>query len=103
MGCICFLIMRALGELLLSNLEHHSFLEFIEDHLGKKAAFVTAGLIGSAGSRSRWLILTATGLYIRYWAPGIPQWLPEVIALVILLSLNLMAVRLSARWNFGLL
>lgn len=40
-GIICFLIMRALGELLLSNTEYHSFVEFVHDYLGKGAAFVT--------------------------------------------------------------
>ena len=30
-GIICFFIMRALGELLLSNLNHHSFIDFVED------------------------------------------------------------------------
>ena len=30
-GGICFLIMRALGELLLSNTENHSFLDFVAE------------------------------------------------------------------------
>ncbi len=33
--------MRALGELLLSNTNNHSFLDFIAEYLGKKAAFMT--------------------------------------------------------------
>ena len=41
MGGVCFLIMRALGELLLSNTSHHSFIDFIAEYLGVKAAFVT--------------------------------------------------------------
>ena len=40
-GIICFFIMRALGELLLSNLNHHSFIDFVEDYLGDRAAFIT--------------------------------------------------------------
>ena len=40
-GVICFFIMRALGELLLSNLNHHSFIDFVEDYLGDRAAFIT--------------------------------------------------------------
>ena len=36
-GGIC-LIMRALGELLLSNTENH-FLDFVAEYLGKKWAF----------------------------------------------------------------
>ena len=40
-GIICFFIMRALGELLLSNLNHHSFIDFVEEYLGDRAAFIT--------------------------------------------------------------
>lgn len=36
-GLICFFVMRALGELLLSNLNHHSFIDFVEDYLGDRA------------------------------------------------------------------
>ena len=38
-GCICFFIMRALGELLLSNTNNHSFLDFVAEYLGKKSGF----------------------------------------------------------------
>ncbi len=40
-GIICFLIMRSLGELLLSNLNYHSFVDFVQDYLGDMAAFIT--------------------------------------------------------------
>ncbi len=45
--------------------------------------------------------LTATGLYVSYWLPHIPQWLPEIIALILLLGLNLVAVGLF--WRTGIL
>ena len=42
--------MRALGELLLSNLDHHSFIDFVEDYLGDRAAVQSqGGQIGSVG------------------------------------------------------
>ena len=34
-GLICFLLMRAMGELLLSDLKTHSFIDFIERYLEK--------------------------------------------------------------------
>src|SRR5699024_3385701 len=33
-GIMLFLVMRALGELLISNLEYHSFVVFVQDYLG---------------------------------------------------------------------
>ena len=44
--------------------------------------------------------LTAMGMYVRYWAPGVPQWLPEIIALVLLLGLNMVAVSLFGELEF---
>ena len=38
-GLICFLLMRAMGELLLSDLKTHSFIDFIARYLGKDASF----------------------------------------------------------------
>ena len=40
-GTVCFFIMRALGELLLSNLNYHSFVDFVHDYLGNGSAFIT--------------------------------------------------------------
>ncbi|MDS9221869.1 amino acid permease, partial [Streptococcus pneumoniae] len=35
-----------------------------------------------------------------YWAPGVPQWLPELIALILLLALNMVAVSLFGELEF---
>ncbi len=48
-GIICFLIMRSLGELLLSNLNYHSFVDFVQDYLAIWQHLSPAGHIGSAG------------------------------------------------------
>ena len=99
-GIIIFLIMRALGELMLSNLNYHSFLDFIADYLGNKAAFVTGWTYWFCWIAIAMADLTATGMYVNYWLPGIPQWLPEIIALVLLLGLNLVAVGLFGEMEF---
>ncbi|WP_407857324.1 amino acid permease [Enterococcus hailinensis] len=99
-GGIIFLIMRALGELMLSNLNYHSFLDFIADYLGKKAAFVTGWTYWFCWIAIAMADLTATGMYVRYWLPNVPQWIPEIIALAILLGLNLVAVGLFGEMEF---
>ena len=99
-GCICFFIMRALGELLLSNTNNHSFLDFIAEYLGKKAAFVTGWTYWFCWIAIAMADLTAIGMYVRYWAPGVPQWLPELITLILLLALNMVAVSLFGELEF---
>lgn len=99
-GCICFFIMRALGELLLSNTNNHSFLDFVAEYLGKKVAFVTGWTYWFCWVAIAMADLTAIGMYVRYWVPGVPQWLPELIALILLLGLNMVAVSLFGELEF---
>ncbi|WP_026882456.1 amino acid permease [Clostridium akagii] len=99
-GVICFLIMRALGELLLSNSKYHSFVDFVEDYLGNGAAFITGWTYWFCWISLAMADLTATGLYMQYWFPHIAQWVPSLIALVILLIMNLTTVKLFGEMEF---
>lgn len=99
-GCVCFFIMRALGELLLSNTNNHSFLDFVAEYLGKKVAFVTGWTYWFCWVAIAMADLTAIGMYVRYWVSGVPQWLPELIALILLLGLNMVAVSLFGELEF---
>jgi len=99
-GIICFFIMRALGELLLSNLNYHSFVDFVQDYLGNRAAFITGWTYWFCWISLAMADLTATGVYIQYWFPNIPQWVPSLIALIILLIMNLTSVKLFGEMEF---
>jgi D-serine/D-alanine/glycine transporter len=99
-GVICFLIMRALGELLLSNLNYHSFVDFVRDYLGNMAAFITGWTYWFCWISIAMADLTAVGLYTQYWFPSVPQWMPGLIALVILLTMNLATVKLFGEMEF---
>lgn len=99
-GIICFLIMRSLGELLLSNLNYHSFVDFVQDYLGDMAAFITGWTYWFCWISIAMADLTAVGLYTQYWLPGVPQWVPGLIALIILLIMNLATVKLFGELEF---
>lgn len=99
-GIICFLIMRALGELLLSNLQYHSFVDFVKDYLGDMAAFITGWTYWFCWISIAMADLTAVGLYTQFWFPDVPQWMPGLIALVILLFMNLATVKLFGEMEF---
>jgi D-serine/D-alanine/glycine transporter len=99
-GTVCFFIMRALGELLLSDTSKHSFIDFIAKYLGPKAAFVTGWTYWFCWVSIAMADLTATGTYIRYWVPQLPAWLPEIFILCLLVGLNLIAVRIFGELEF---
>jgi len=99
-GIICFFIMRALGELLLSNLNYHSFVDFVYDYLGERAAFITGWTYWFCWISLAMADVTAAGLYIQYWFPNIANWVPSLIILIILLIMNLTAVKLFGEMEF---
>lgn len=99
-GGIIFLIMRALGELLVSDLSFHSFVDFTKEYLGERMAFLVGWTYWFCWICIAMADLTAVGLYVQFWAPEIPSWLPGLIALIILLILNLLTVKLFGEIEF---
>lgn len=100
-GFFIFLIMRALGELLLSNFKYHSFVDFTKDYLGERWAFVLGW--------TYWILwvfiavadLTAVGLYAQYWfGNDFPIWIPAMVMLAILVASNMLTVKLFGEFEF---
>ena len=99
-GIICFGIMRALGELLLSDLKYHSFMDAIRDYLGNRVSFVMGWAYWVCWLALAMAEITAIGLYFQLWFPTVPQWVPGLVTLVILLGLNLMTVSTFGELEF---
>lgn len=95
-GFFLFFVLRAMGELLLSNLNYKSFVDFAADLLGPAAGFFVGW--------SYWFAWIATGIaelvaisgYVQFWWPGVPAWVPALAACAVILLFNLFSVR-----NFG--
>jgi len=95
-GFFVFFVLRAMGELLLSNLNYKSFVDFSADLLGPAAGFFLGW--------SYWFAWIVTGIaeivaitgYTKFWWPGLPSWLPVLVTVGLILVLNLFGVR-----NFG--
>nr|WP_295969963.1 amino acid permease [uncultured Bacillus sp.] len=98
-GVALFFVMRALGELLLSNAGYQSFTEFAVDYIGPWAGYVTGWTYWFCWIMTAMADIIAVGVYVRYWF-DIPQWIPALICLVILLFLNLLTVKLFGELEF---
>ncbi|AOW93327.1 D-serine/D-alanine/glycine transporter [Rhodococcus sp. WMMA185] len=99
-GFMLFFVMRAMGELLLSNLHYKSFTDFAADLLGPWAGFFTGW--------TYWLCWVVTGTadiiaiaaYVQYWWPDLQSWVPALTTTVALLLLNLPTVRAFGEIEF---
>lgn len=99
-GLVCFFMMRALGELLLSNTEYHTFVEFVQDYMGERAAFITGWTYWFCWISVAMADITAVGIYVKFWFPWMEAWLPSLIVLTILVLMNLLTVKLFGELEF---
>lgn len=99
-GIAIFFIMRALGELLTYRPVAGSFASYAEEFVGPFAGFVTGWSYWFMWVVTAMAELTAIGIYVRFWVPDIPQWLPGLCALAVLYGTNTLAVRVYGELEF---
>ncbi|MDF7680021.1 D-serine/D-alanine/glycine transporter [Enterobacteriaceae bacterium ESL0689] len=99
-GFMLFFVMRAMGELLLSNLEYKSFSDFAADLLGPWAGYFTGW--------TYWFCWVVTGMadvvaitaYAHFWFPGLSDWVASLTVILLLLGLNLVTVKMFGEMEF---
>ncbi|MGG0464809.1 amino acid permease [Priestia aryabhattai] len=98
-GIALFFVMRALGELLLSKAGYQSLTDIAEEYLGPWASFVTGWTYWFCWIMTAMADVIAVGVYVKYWF-NLPQWIPALICVIILLGLNLLTVKLFGELEF---
>ena len=105
-GVISYLVLRALGELVLHRPSSGSFVSYAREFYGEKAAFVCGWVYWFGWAMAGIVDTTAVALYMhffsKYWAPiaSVPQWVFALIALVLILSMNLVSVKVFGELEF---
>lgn len=99
-GIACFLLMRALGELLLTDLSAHSFIDFIRKYLGERWSFIAGWTYWVCWLSIAMADLTASGLYMKFWFPNLPQWVTGLMFLLILVLINAITVEAFGETEF---
>lgn len=99
-GFMLFFVMRAMGEILLSNLKYKSFSDFAADLLGPWAGFFTGW--------TYWFCWVVTGIadivaitaYLQFWWPDFPLWASALLCVLTFLALNIATVKLFGEMEF---
>ncbi|WEL57538.1 amino acid permease [Pseudomonas kermanshahensis] len=99
-GFFLFFVMRAMGEILLSNLQFKSFADFSRHYLGDWAGFAVGWTYWGT-----WVIgctadFVVFGGYMQYWFPDVSIWYSAIGSLAILLLLNILSVKLFGELEF---
>ena len=101
-GVFVFLILRALGELVLYRPSSGSFVSYAREFFGEKAAYAAGWMYFLNWAMTGIVDTTAIAQYCRYWHvfQVVPQWVLALIALVVVLSMNLISVKLFGELEF---
>ena len=93
-GLFSFLILRALGELVMHRPTSGSFVSYAREFLGERGSFVAGWMYYLNWAMTGIVDITAVALYMHYWGTfaGVPQWVFALIAMVIVGSMNMIAV-----------
>ncbi|MFI5754681.1 amino acid permease [Streptomyces sp. NPDC051569] len=101
-GLFAFFVVRALGELVLHRPSSGSFVSYAREFLGEKGAYAAGWMYVVNWATTGIADITAVALYAHYWGmfTDIPQWVLALVALAVVLSVNLISVKLFGEMEF---
>ncbi|WP_411122358.1 amino acid permease [Streptomyces sp. x-19] len=101
-GLFAFFVVRALGELVVHRPSSGSFVSYAREFLGEKGAYVAGWMYVVNWSTTGIADITAIALYTHYWSAftSIPQWVMALIALAVVLTINLISVKIFGEMEF---
>ncbi|MFJ8855923.1 amino acid permease [Streptomyces sp. NPDC102437] len=105
-GVFAFLILRALGELVLHRPTSGSFVSYAREFYGERAAFVSGWYYWMAWATTTIADTTAAALYMNFfgkyvpWIAAVPQWAWALLALSLVLGVNLVSVGVFGELEF---
>ncbi|MBR7826892.1 amino acid permease [Actinospica sp. MGRD01-02] len=101
-GVFAYFVVRALGELTLHRPSSGSFVSYAREFMGEPGAYIAGWMYVLNWSTTGMADSTAVALYMHYWAAfrSVPQWLLALCALIVVLTINLVSVRLFGEIEF---
>lgn len=99
-GLFIFFIMRSMGEMLFLEPTTGSFATFAHKYIHPLAGYMTAWSYWF-----QWVVvgiaeITAIGIYMNFWFPSLPQWIPGIVAVIIISGANLVSVKFYGEFEF---
>ncbi|WP_128255382.1 amino acid permease [Falsirhodobacter deserti] len=105
-GFFAFLVLRALGELIMHRPTSGSFVSYAREFYGEKLAFAAGWMYWLNWAMTSVADVTAVALYMNFfnayvpWLAGIDQWVFALIALVLVLAMNMLSVKIFGEMEF---
>jgi L-asparagine permease len=99
-GVFAFLVVRAMGEMVMHRPTSGSFVSYSREFIGEKAAFFAGWMYFLNWACSGMADVTAVAVYSKIFFPHLQQWIPALIALAVVLAANLISVKYFGEMEF---
>jgi len=99
-GIVVFCLLRALGEVAVAIPIAGSFSAHAHRFLGPITGYLTGWTYWFMWIVTGMAEITAVGVYVNYWLPELPQWIPALLAVIIMTGVNLVAVEAYGEFEF---
>lgn len=105
-GFFGFLVLRALGELIMHRPSTGSFVSYAREFYGEKLAFAAGWMYWINWAMTSVADVTAVAVYMNFfkayipWLAGVDQWMFALGALVIVLAMNMLSVKVFGELEF---
>ncbi len=99
-GAVVYFMLRALGEMAVRHPVTGSFAEYARAHLGGTSGYLTGWMFAFEMVIVALADLTAIGIYMGFWFPGVSRWVWILVALLIVGAANLASTKVFGELEF---
>ncbi|WP_143296960.1 amino acid permease, partial [Burkholderia pseudomallei] len=99
-GVVAFFIMRQLGEMVVDEPVAGSFSYFASKYCGHFTGFLSGWNYWVLYVLVSMAELSAVGIYVQYWWPGVPTWISALVFFVVINAVNLASVKSYGETEF---
>ncbi|WP_427132153.1 amino acid permease [Pseudarthrobacter sp. S9] len=93
-GVVAYLLMRAIGELVMHRPTTGSFVSYAREFFGHRLAHTTGWVMVTLGGLLGVVEVTAVAIYVQYWWPHLDGWIPALVAWLVIVGSNLFSARM---------
>jgi AAT family amino acid transporter/aromatic amino acid transport protein AroP len=99
-GLVMYIIMRALGEMVVHEPNSGAFSHYAHKYVGAYLGFLSGWYAWLEYTIVCMLEITAITYFLDLWFPGIPHWITIAAILVIFFAINIINVNLFGEFEF---
>lgn len=99
-GIAMYIIMRIMGEMLYLEPVTGSFANYAQKYISPWVGYMTAWCYWFMWIAVGMSEITAIGIYMNYWFPNLPSWIPALIGVAILAAANMVSVKFYGEFEF---